>query len=71
MTVCLESQPALMTGRGENVTDVRGFPACGVVLVNPGLPLATASVYAALNAAPLTDKKAAASCQISAGASSG
>jgi 4-diphosphocytidyl-2-C-methyl-D-erythritol kinase len=58
VTACLESRPALMTGRGEHVTEVRGFPACGVVLVNPGLPLATASVYAALNAAPLTDKKA-------------
>ena len=30
------------------------MPACGVVLVNPGLPLATASVYGALNAAPLS-----------------
>ena len=54
VTACLASRPALMTGRGEHVTDVRGFPACGVVLVNPGLPLATASVYGALNAAPLS-----------------
>jgi 4-diphosphocytidyl-2-C-methyl-D-erythritol kinase len=30
------------------------MPACGVVLVNPGLPLATASVYGALNAAPIS-----------------
>jgi 4-diphosphocytidyl-2-C-methyl-D-erythritol kinase len=51
---CLVSRPALMTGRGEHVTEIRGMPACGVVLVNPGLPLATASVYAALNAAPLS-----------------
>mgnify|MGYP006353440299 FL=1 len=51
---CLASRPALMTGRGEHVTEIRGMPACGVVLVNPGLPLATASVYAALNAAPLS-----------------
>ena len=53
VTVCLESQPALITGRGETVSAVRGFPACGVVLANPGLPLATADVYAALQAPPL------------------
>jgi 4-diphosphocytidyl-2-C-methyl-D-erythritol kinase len=50
---CLESRPALITGRGEAVTPVRGFPACGVVLVNPGVKLATAEVYSALNAPPL------------------
>ena len=54
VTACLASRPALMTGRGEHVAEVRGFPACGVVLVNPGLPLATASVYGALNAAPFS-----------------
>ena len=56
VTACLGSRPALMTGRGEIVTEVRGMPACGVVLVNPGLPLATATVYSALNAAPLPGK---------------
>jgi 4-diphosphocytidyl-2-C-methyl-D-erythritol kinase len=54
VTACLASWPALMTGRGEHVTEIRGMPSCGVVLVNPGLPLATASVYGALNAAPLS-----------------
>ena len=29
VTACLASRPALMTGRGEHVADVRGFPACG------------------------------------------
>jgi 4-diphosphocytidyl-2-C-methyl-D-erythritol kinase len=53
VTVCLESQPALMTGRGEMVTAVQGMPACGVVLANPGLPLASAHVYGALNAPSL------------------
>jgi 4-diphosphocytidyl-2-C-methyl-D-erythritol kinase len=53
VSVCLESRPALMTGRGEIVRGVRGFPSCGVLLANPGLPLATAAVYAALNAEPL------------------
>jgi len=54
VTACLDSRPALLTGRGEQVAEIRGMPACGVVLVNPGLPLATASVYGALNAAPLS-----------------
>jgi 4-diphosphocytidyl-2-C-methyl-D-erythritol kinase len=53
VTACLASRTALMTGRGERAAEIRGMPACGVVLVNPGLPLATASVYGALNAAPL------------------
>lgn len=54
VTVCLASRPALITGRGEIVSPVRAFPACGVVLANPGLPLATASVYAALGAPKLS-----------------
>jgi 4-diphosphocytidyl-2-C-methyl-D-erythritol kinase len=54
VTACLASRPALMTGRGEQVAEIRGMPACGVVLVNPGLPLATASVYGALSAAALS-----------------
>jgi 4-diphosphocytidyl-2-C-methyl-D-erythritol kinase len=54
VTACLASRPALMTGRGEQVAEIRGMPGCGVVLVNPGLPLATASVYGALKAAPLS-----------------
>lgn len=53
VNVCLKSKPSLMTGRGEKVAPVRGFPACAVLLANPRLPLATAPVYAALRAAPL------------------
>ena len=53
VSVCLDSKAALMTGRGERVAPVMGFPACAVVLANPRLPLATAPVYAALRAAPL------------------
>src|SRR6478672_4906922 len=53
VTACLRSLPALMTGRGEKVTDIRGMPACAVLLVNPGIPLPTANVYGALDAAPL------------------
>lgn len=53
VNVCLKSKPSLMTGRGEKVAPVRGFPAGAVLLANPRLPLATAPVYAALRAAPL------------------
>jgi len=53
VAVCLKSKPAVITGRGEIVRAVAGFPSCGVVLVNPGVPLATAEVYGALDAAPL------------------
>jgi 4-diphosphocytidyl-2-C-methyl-D-erythritol kinase len=53
VAVCLASQPALILGRGEIVRTVRGFPACGIVLANPRVPLATASVYGALGAAPV------------------
>jgi 4-diphosphocytidyl-2-C-methyl-D-erythritol kinase len=52
VAVCLTSAPALIAGRGDAVTPVQGFPACGVLLVNPGVKLSTADVYAALNAPP-------------------
>jgi 4-diphosphocytidyl-2-C-methyl-D-erythritol kinase len=45
---CLSSRPALVTGRGEVVTPVQGFPPCAVVLANPGLQLAAADVYGVL-----------------------
>jgi 4-diphosphocytidyl-2-C-methyl-D-erythritol kinase len=53
VAVCLDSRPSLMTGRGEKVRLVSGFPSCGVLLANPGLPLATQEVYAALKAGPV------------------
>src|SRR6185312_3101688 len=53
VSVCLKSIPALMTGRGENVEPVKGFPSCGVLLANPCVPLATAEVYGSLGAEPL------------------
>ena len=52
--VCFGSEPALITGRGETVSPVRGFPSCGVVLANPGVKLATADVYATLDAPALS-----------------
>jgi len=54
VAACLASVPALMTGRGEILSPVHGFPACGVLLANPGLPLATGDVYTALGATPFT-----------------
>jgi 4-diphosphocytidyl-2-C-methyl-D-erythritol kinase len=53
VAVCLGSQPALITGRGEKVRQVTGFPSCGVLLANPGVPVGTQEVYAALEAEPL------------------
>jgi 4-diphosphocytidyl-2-C-methyl-D-erythritol kinase len=53
VAVCLTSRPALISGRGEKVEPVSGFPRCGVLLANPGQPLATKAVYAALRAKPL------------------
>jgi 4-diphosphocytidyl-2-C-methyl-D-erythritol kinase len=43
----------MILGRGETVREVRGFPPCGVALANPGVPLSTEKVYAALKARPL------------------
>jgi 4-diphosphocytidyl-2-C-methyl-D-erythritol kinase len=54
IAVCLRSEPALITGRGEMVSPVQGFPPCGVVIANPGRPLATADVYGALEAPPMS-----------------
>jgi 4-diphosphocytidyl-2-C-methyl-D-erythritol kinase len=53
VAVCFRSEPALITGRGEMVAPVCGFPSCGVVLANPGLPLSTADVYGELDAPSL------------------
>jgi 4-diphosphocytidyl-2-C-methyl-D-erythritol kinase len=53
VAVCLVSQPALITDRGEKVRQVTGFPSFGVLLANPGVPLGTQEVYAALEAEPL------------------
>lgn len=55
---CLESRPALMTGRGETLMLVKGMPPCGAVLANPGRELATERVYAALKSPPLATRQA-------------
>lgn len=47
--VCFVDAPALMTGKGERVARAQ-LPRVPAVLVNPGVPLATAQVFEALAA---------------------
>ncbi len=43
--VCLASEPARMGGVGELIGVAPALPPCGIVLVNPGVPVATADVF--------------------------
>jgi 4-diphosphocytidyl-2-C-methyl-D-erythritol kinase len=45
--VCLASRPARMAGIGEVLSEAPGLPRCGVLLVNPGIAVATADVFRA------------------------
>jgi 4-diphosphocytidyl-2-C-methyl-D-erythritol kinase len=45
--VCLASRPARMAGVGECIGVAPVLPSCGIVLVNPGVSLATAEVFRA------------------------
>jgi 4-diphosphocytidyl-2-C-methyl-D-erythritol kinase len=45
--VCLAGRPARMTGVGEILLSAPALPACGLVLLNPGVPVATADVFRA------------------------
>jgi 4-diphosphocytidyl-2-C-methyl-D-erythritol kinase len=45
--VCLRNRPMRMRGVGEILSQAPALPRCGVVLVNPGTPLATVSVFRA------------------------
>jgi 4-diphosphocytidyl-2-C-methyl-D-erythritol kinase len=47
---CLLSRPCWMEGRGEQVTKTPPLPQLAAVLVNPGVAVPTADVFAALNA---------------------
>jgi 4-diphosphocytidyl-2-C-methyl-D-erythritol kinase len=47
VSVCLRSQPLRMRGVGEILTPAPALPQCGLLLVNPGIPLATVSVFRA------------------------
>ncbi len=45
--VCLAQAPARMGGVGEVLTPAPALPACGMVLVNPGVAVATPAVFRA------------------------
>ena len=45
--VCFAGHTAFVGGVGEVLTPAPGLPSCGLVLVNPGVALATPSVFAA------------------------
>ena len=47
---CVLSRPCWMEGRGERVSATRPLPPLDLVLVNPGVLLRTAGVFASLNA---------------------
>ena len=51
--VCLMSRASLMTGIGERLQPLAGFPPVWAVLANPGQPLETRAVFNALSAPPL------------------
>lgn len=54
--VCLASRAAMMRGVGERVTPLSGFCEAAVLLVNPGVQVATGAVFGALGAHPLGDR---------------
>jgi len=47
---CVWSQPLRMTGRGERVRVIEGWPEFSALLVNPGVPVATGPVFKAFDA---------------------
>ncbi len=51
--VCLDARPALMWGTGANIVRLDALPRFHLVLVNPGVALATAEVFQALAAPAL------------------
>ena len=46
--VCVYGRPARLRGIGERLDPLRGLPELPLVLVNPGVPVATAAVFRAL-----------------------
>ncbi len=49
--VCLVGEPSRMGGVGEIIGIAPILPACGLVLINPGVPVATADVFRARDSA--------------------
>jgi 4-diphosphocytidyl-2-C-methyl-D-erythritol kinase len=49
--VCLRSEPARMQGIGELLSDAPTLPDCGMVLINPGVAVATPAIFRARSGA--------------------
>ncbi|TIP82713.1 MAG: 4-(cytidine 5'-diphospho)-2-C-methyl-D-erythritol kinase, partial [Mesorhizobium sp.] len=47
--MCLMAKPLIARGVGDELSAVPGFPALGLVLVNPGVAISTAEVFNALS----------------------
>lgn len=47
--MCIRRHPLIARGIGEEIEDMAGFPALPLVLVNPGVAVATPRVFAALS----------------------
>ncbi|MCC0023062.1 MAG: 4-(cytidine 5'-diphospho)-2-C-methyl-D-erythritol kinase [Hyphomicrobiaceae bacterium] len=45
---CLFGRPLRMRGRGDDLAPIANFPHCAFVLINPGEPVSTAAIFAAL-----------------------
>src|SRR5690606_2946779 len=45
LPMCLAARPLVARGTGEQITPLAGFPALGLVLVNPGATLSTPAVF--------------------------
>ncbi|MET0576910.1 MAG: 4-(cytidine 5'-diphospho)-2-C-methyl-D-erythritol kinase [Mesorhizobium sp.] len=48
LPMCLAAQPLIARGVGDDLSVLPNFPALGLVLVNPGVAVPTAAVFAAL-----------------------
>jgi len=56
--ICLDPRPRIMRGIGEKLSDPLPLPRLAAVLVNPGVPVATREVFAALAAPCLSTSDA-------------
>ena len=48
LPMCIAAKPLVARGTGDELSPVSGFPALGLVLVNPGVGVPTPAVFAAL-----------------------
>jgi 4-diphosphocytidyl-2-C-methyl-D-erythritol kinase len=56
VSVCLLARPAMMYGTGNIVRPVHSLPKQHLLLVNPGVKVATSAIFAMLAARPLSDE---------------